>query len=212
MLARDAIDIMQNRMGGHLSRTLLRGELNIAQNEILCLRDIPLCKVPGNIYLATQAGVTTYASLPYRVVTRVYERMTQAANPNFAKRYPTSVVQGLDSAWEQDYTFDCTEATSPTGTCTVRFPVEMDPLDTTDTYLLEAYTWPAQLTSESVEMTLPDHWVTSLLYYAIKAKIEESAYGVDIYNDPKLTKLLSSLLTRQANAPKATQPRRQPRF
>lgn len=208
MLAGEVVSLMQQRIGGQYTRTAFLAEINHAQKEILCLPDVPFLKYRGNVYLPTVDGQTVYDSLPYRVVTRVFDRQTTGS---FGGR-GTRAVLGAGDCDEMDYTFEYEEALSPTGTGTLYFPEEFNPGNTSTTFLLEAYKWPTTLVTENDPMSLPDHWITSLLYYAIKKRVEESSYGVDIYNSPQFKELLKSYLTRGANAPKAVSTPRPQRF
>lgn len=219
MKAGEVLDILQQRIGGQYSRNQLLSEVRHAQNEILSLPEVPFCRVPGNVYLATVDGTQLY-TVPYRIVTRIFERYLPSSsslgysNKLQGKPQFGSVVIGTDAAQEIDYTFECSESLSATSGlgCTVRFPAEFNPGATTDVFLMEAYSWPSQITSEQSLMALPDQWITTLLYYAVKRRVEESAYGVDIYNDPKFQQLLRSFMTKQANTPKAVKPVRPSRF
>lgn len=113
---------------------------------------------------------------------------------------------------ETDYTFYCVDSPSYDVACEVQFPASFNPGDTTDFFLMEQYRWPETLWSEAIPMTLPDQYVTSLLYYMVKARVEEAAYGVDLYNDPKFQTLLRSFQTKQANASKTETYVRKVRF
>lgn len=213
MKAGAVVDLMQQRLGGQLNRTRLLGEIRHAQNEILCLPDVPVLRVRGNVYLPTVAEQVVYASLPYRTVTRVFERSTAPQRGSgYGTGFHRPVQIGRSECEELDYTFECVESNAPGETCTVRFPDEFNPGDTTSTFLLEAYTWPTQPTSEESPMSMPDHWITTLLYYAIKKRVEESQYGVDIYNAPQFQDLMGYYLTKTANAPQAVIPKRPMRF
>lgn len=54
---------------------------------------------------------------------------------------------------------------------------ENAPGTTTDNYICEAYRWPDQLTSESVSLTIPDQFQTTLLFYAVVRDLEYREYG-----------------------------------
>ena len=218
MLAREAVNLMQQRLGGHLNRTALLVEIRTAQNEILCLPEVEISKTQGNVYLPTTDGVVVYQiAAPVRLVTRVFIRgQLPVGYGEYNRGY-----NALDTRWvkiassqsnETDFTFSCPEALSPTSGTTLRFPEEFNPGNTTNVYQLEQYEWPVQPVSESVELALPDHWVTTLLYYAVKKRLEESQYGVDIYNTPQFKEMLQKYMAKQAGAASTVQNIRKARF
>lgn len=209
MLARDVITLFQQRMGGHLNRNALLAEIKMAQNEILCLPDIDLLKNKTDVYLTTTAGTREYTlASPVRVVTRVFTRNSSIGGwgDRYRARSNGSDVQ------ETDLSFSCKEANDASDTCVIYLPPSMDPGDTTDVFLLEQYSWPVPLTSESIEMSLPAHWITTLLYYAVKKRVEESQYGVDIYNSPEFKALMQGFQSHSLNSPTQVQQTRQVRF
>lgn len=220
MDAGSVIDLFQSRFGGHLNRVKLLEEIGHAQNEILALPGVPLMRNKTVEYLATTAGVYQYTVAGKRTVQRIFIR-TQGNIPGgygaslspWAGGTTGEVTVNGQEYDELDIDFECDEARSPSDTgCTIYLPEDVDPGTTTDVYRLESYRWPTFPSTEAISMELPDPWITSLLSYAIKMKIEESAYGVDIYNDPKFQKLLAQFIGHQARAKAQSTIRRKPRF
>lgn len=211
MQAGTFISWLQRRLSEQFSRTLLLEEVNAAQNEVLSMPEVDLMRVKGNVFLSTTTGVFEYP-LPYRKVSRVFTRtrdghdIGEYRNPRISGYNPRSIRDVGDYRYEEvDVSFDFQPSPSPGTSCVLHFPADQDLGNSDDRYLLEAYTWPVQLTSEQIVLTLPEQYCTTLLYYAVKKRVEESAYGVDIYNDPLFLRYFQQFTTENANHPRQTQ-------
>jgi len=220
MNAGDAIDLLQARLGGHFNRMRLLTEIKLAQNEILALDGVPLMRNKSTIYLSTVSGQSIYPDLPYRTVERVFvreqadDRILEYGRP--VRSRPSSAdtvdIGGVQFA-EYNIPFECQESLSQgTDLATLYFAEDIDLGTYTDKYRLVVQTWPTALTSESSNLSMPDQWVSSLLYYSVKKKLEESAYGVDIYNDPQFTSMLNKFIGRNARKSSQATITRMPRF
>ena len=158
---------------------------------------------------------------PYRMVTSIFQRSTGQSSDYPSDRPAVSISTG---SWrtvgdleyfEKSFTFACLEAKDPMAKDLpwIVFGPEFDVLSYLgQNFYMDAYTWPVQPTADSVMMDLPDQWLTSLLYYAVKKRVEESAYGVDIYNSPEFKALLGQFQVKQTVRPTESQGRRKGHF
>lgn len=78
------------------------------------------------------------------------------------------------------------------GSDSAKIIFNFDPGDS-KTYYLECYTYPQELSSENVELTIPDEFVDSYLYEAVIGQIEKSEHGVSNTYNTYLETLLPSL-------------------
>lgn len=220
MDAGSVVDLFASRMGGQFNRTILLTEIRLAQNEILALPGVPLMRNKTPEYLVTTSGVYSYAVPNRRTVQRIFTRAEDSV-PSLEYGRPQRLYSGVADQvningvqfCENSLTFECVDANSPDDAgCTVYFSPDVDPGNTTTTYRMETYRWPVQPVTESTLMEMPDPWISSLLFYAVKRKVEEAAYGVDIYNDPKFMAMLVSFTGQQARRSSQENIIRKPRF
>jgi len=211
------ITMLQRQLSDQYSRAFLLEVVNASQNEILAMPEVDWMRVKGDVFLPTTSGVFEY-SLPYRRVTRVF---TRQAFGDFDNRLGYGIMGynrdrmvdvGDRRYQETEIVFDLKQSNNPDEDCTLYFPTDQDLGTTTTKYRIVAWDWPTQLESEAVNLSLPDQYATTLLYYAVKKRIEESAFGVDIYNDPVFRNYLQALYTETANQPKQYISEVEPRF
>jgi hypothetical protein len=183
-----------DRTGNTVTRTELLSLINIAQNEIFAY-DTYFTRTKPDPYLSTTDGVYTYTlGATIRRVSRVY---ALATNNNYNFNYPA--YNGWDGGWykqpkmnnrlgspEIDVPVDSVEALSPdSASCQIIFPSQNNPGTTTDVFLLEQYKWPTQLTAESIALSIPESFATTLLYYKVLRLLEEQEYHNADYNSRK---------------------------
>lgn len=172
--------------GGSVSRSEMLQLINMAQNEILS-NDTNLTRVKPDPDLATTDGVYSYElAQNIRSVRRVYVNLG----------YTTSYDGELMSSWKGGYnrkdgsyvrevpvmTKDSSSPNAASGSrATVIWPSDRNPGDSTTTYKLEQYTWPEQLSSENIAMTIPDQFLMTLVKSRVMLELVESQYGNDVY-------------------------------
>jgi len=61
--------------------------------------------------------------------------------------------------------------------CKIKWPRPQNPKDTTTLWRVECFTWPQQLTSENIPLSIPDEDVLPLLMRGCLEYIEEQEYG-----------------------------------
>ena len=216
MDAGQTIDMLQRRIGGHYTRGELREEIRTAVNEIYSLAGTRFGRRNTPTILPTTAGVLEY-TITGRLVTSLYtvDRTLSTYPPedretisSYGRKQSGNILHE-----RQELTFECKESNDPEeNTCTVFFDYPFDPGTTTQKYYMEVYDWPLQITADSQIVPLPEAWITTLLYYVVKKRIEESAYGVDIYSTPEVVRMTNQLRAQQVNRPRATTNKIQMRF
>ncbi len=72
---------------------------------------------------------------------------------------------------------------------------ENDPDTTTDVFIAETYRWPDQLTTEDVNLTIPDRFQTTLLKYGVLRDSEYTEYGRNDNPEALYEKYLAEFLT-----------------
>jgi hypothetical protein len=204
------LTMLQRRLSDQNSRNFLLDEVNAAQNEILAMPEIDWMRVKGDLFLATTEDVFEY-TVPYRKVSRVFERQLLDGE-TFGTRNQTAGYRAIRSQdvgknrySERDLTFDFQGSLEEGGNSTLYFPTDQNLETTTDRYRMVAYRWPAQLVSEEIPLSIPEPYTTTLLYYAVKKRVEESVFGVDLYNDQQVQKFLGALQADSANTPQQSQ-------
>lgn len=190
------ISWLTQRIAGNLfSRQQLLDAVNQAQNEILG-RDIkymrlnpdPFIHTTAGTYLYTASsaiysGVDTTTQYDIREVKRVYTYNVRNTR-NFAyggwdriSHRPDAFVNAYASD-EVDLAFDCTPSIAPSSSdCKVAFWRENDPGTQTADLRAVAYRWPDQLTSEAIQLMIPDQFQRGLLKYAVLRDLEYTEYG-----------------------------------
>lgn len=205
---------MLRKIGNQVSRSELLDYINIAQNEIFSI-DTHFNRTKPDPYLATTDGVYVYElANNVRRVSRVYSLNSNNYNGyNTYLGYKQPQARNYSSSPEVDVPVDSTEALDPDGTSVVKiiFPSQNNPNTTTETFLLEQYEWPTQLTSEIIPLSIPDKYKTTLLYYKVLRLLEEEGYGNSIYNEQKESEYESKWLKFANRSAKSTSSRTLPR-
>lgn len=172
--------------------------INLAQNELLG-EDCTLMRVSPDPFLATTKGVFTYdVDLGIRNVEMLYVRnpnvssyggydraISNYINPmrdelgNTLFKIPVYVEQSADFDIQAGITFD----------------EEYDPGDTTNEYRLVAYSWPEQLTSTEIPLTIPVRHQSTTLLYRVMQMINEETYGASNVWDKKFESVIGEFKT-----------------
>lgn len=211
---------LQTKIGDQYTREFLREVVNEAQNEVLAQNGVDIMRTKGDVYLETTSGVYTYTlANSVRHVSRVFIR-EKADEAEYSpdsygfRGYKISdwVDSGTQRYVEKDLNFEYDGGLRYGDPIVLVFPADQDLGTTTTTYRLTQYTWPNQLTSENVPLSLPEPFLTGFFTYLIKKKVEEAAYGADIYNDPKFRQGLAGFLATDARRPRKVPPQRKVRF
>lgn len=220
MTTQQYITWLQRQIGDQYTRELLRETVNLAQNEVLAQRGVELQRIKPVGYLATTAATYTY-TLPtnIRKVSRIYLEESSSDSGYIADQFGSSGYKvtrefdkGLNRYCQRDLDFEQHESLRYGDPVILYFPPDQDLGDTTTTYRMQAYAWPPQVTSESVPLSLPEPFLTGMFYHLIKGKVEEAAYGQDIYNDPKFLRELGQFTVGDANSRRMVTPQRKVRF
>ena len=192
------ISWLHDRTGKTVTRSELLSLVNIAQNEIFAY-DTYFTRTKPDPFLSTTDGVYVYTLDPsIRRVARVY---ALASNASFNYGYDGYSYSGLTTGWykqprmnnvtgsiEIDVPVDTVESISPDSSdyaCQIIFPSQNNPGTTTDVFLIEQYVWPTQVTSESIALSIPESFQTTLLYYKVLRSLEEQEYHNADYNSRK---------------------------
>lgn len=190
------ISWLKQRIAGNLfSRQQLLDAVNQVQNEILG-RDIKYMRLNPDPFIHTIAGTYLYTAssaiysgvdnttqYDIREVKRVYSyNVRKTANYayggwNRLSHRPDSFVNAFASD-EVDLAFDCTPSIAAVSSdCKVAMWSENDPGTQTADLRVVAYRWPTQLTSENIQLMLPDPFQRGLLKYGVLRDLEYTEYG-----------------------------------
>jgi hypothetical protein len=138
------------------------------------------------LYTASSAifsGVDNATQKDIRVVKRVYTYNVRNTR-NFAyggwdrlSHRPDSFVNAYSSD-ETDLSFDGMPSISPSSSdATVSFWRENDPGTQTEDLRAVAYFWPNQITSENIQLMIPDNFQRLLLKAGVLRDLEATEYG-----------------------------------
>lgn len=190
------ISWLTQRIAGNLfSRQQLLDAVNQVQNEILG-RDIKYMRMNPDPFIHTTAGTFLYTASSaifsgvdnttqkdIRVVKRIYTYNIRNTR-NFAyggwdriSHRPDAAVNPYASD-EVDLSFDCTPSIAASSSdAKVAFWRENDPGTQTEDLRAVAYYWPTQLTSENIQLMVPDQFQRLLLKYGVFRDLEYTEYG-----------------------------------
>lgn len=180
MRTSELIDYILDYTGNTVSRDKMLRWINIAQNELLSI-NTKISRVPDE-YLTTVAGQQVY-QMPAgtRYVARCFTRKDQF----FPNRYYGNFSRGaLELGYLDDGTevyqipFTSNESNNPFAQdVSITFPETFDPGDTSDVFKIERYSWPDQLLSEQVALTIPESQQTTALMFKVLSMMEQMEYG-----------------------------------
>lgn len=186
------IDLVQENIGSELSRSKALEYTNNAQNDLL-RRANRFMRIVPDPFLTTVAGTFQYAAstslfssvggtqgatqYDVRLVSRIYSisdslsyggdygRTKYAYEPNsdFSEvTAPVTVIQSKKANAED---------------CQLIWWEQTDPGSTTIDWRAEAYRWPNQLLSESVDLEIPDGFQDTLLLYKVLKRLGIRQFG-----------------------------------
>lgn len=214
MIASDYLDWLEEELPGNLysSRQRLLSEVNRSQNEILG-QDNKLMLILPDPLLVTVDGTTDYvanSSIYYndegalgdlvddiRVVRDIYVygptgyfdttvSFGGQDNPDtFESRYGADITR---PRWDAD------ESLGPNlNDCRIMFYEQNNP--GAQQFRVVAYKWPTQLTSESIQLSLPDQWLYTLMFHKIAMKAELREFGRNDYHSEQFDKFMDRFIT-----------------
>jgi len=190
MLTREYITWLLNTTGNQLTREELLIQVNIAQN-MLFAQPTYFNRTKPDPFLTTEDGVFRY-QLPnnVKVVTRVYALASNRKfffplyggfSNMFGYKQPSPVNSYASP--EVNIVIDTIQSIAPDRDGPViLFPRQYNPRTTDDLYQIEQYEWPVQLTSEDIQLSVPEEHQFGYLYYMVLKFLEEQGYGNSIYN------------------------------
>jgi hypothetical protein len=171
--------------------------INRAQNELLGM-DCQLMRVKPDPFMATTTAVYTYAASSYlyvattgaqgalvgdiRSVREIYIDTTNmssldelALDTNFTR---VTEVETRPTENRIKVRFDSTDSLGANLTdCNIKWPAMYNPGTTTIAWKAIAYTWPTQITAESIALSIPEDYQHSLLYLHVLKFIERREFG-----------------------------------
>lgn len=197
MLQAAFITLVQEEVGSAWSRDRIREATNRGQNELLGI-DCSLMRVKPDPFFATTDSIYTYAASNYvyvattgaqgslvgdiRAVREIYLESSNLAaidqlslESDFSRA--TELVQ-LPRENRVRILPDYQDSAGPLlADCNVKWPSVYNPGTTTTTWRCKAYTWPTQLTSEGIALTMPEDFQESLLLLHILKNIRRREFG-----------------------------------
>ncbi len=195
------VSLILDEVGSAWTRAQILDITNNAQNEVLG-EDLMLTRVRPDPFFAT-----TDATYSYTAATSLYDSSagTQGSLVGDIRTvkelysYNNSVsifdYQTLDPASEKpnqvEFTqtkdrvtmrVDTVDSLGPTlSDCTVKIYATNNPGTTTTTWRGVAYKWPAQLTSESIALSVPADFQDTLLFFEVMKRLERREYGENAF-------------------------------
>lgn len=200
MLQAAFITLVQEEVGSSWSRDRIREATNRGQNELLA-EDCALMRVKPDPFLATTTGIYTYALSSYlyvattgaqgalvgdiRAVREIYLDYSDLAaidqlaiDSNFSRATEVSLKPRENRVVLKDW--DAMDSLGPNlADCTVKWPSYYNPGTTTVNWRARAYTWPTQLLTESVALSIPEDFQECLLLPHILKSVRRREFGAD---------------------------------
>jgi hypothetical protein len=170
---------------------------NRAQNELLGM-DCQLTRVKPDPFFATTSGTYSYAASStlyvsttgaqgslvgdIRAVRELYIDTTNmssldelALDTNFTR---VTEVETRPTENRVKVRFDATDSLGAgLADCTIKWPAMYNPGTTTIAWRAVAYTWPTQITSEAIALSVPEDFQHSLLFLHVLKHIERREFG-----------------------------------
>lgn len=193
MTTNELVSLIASYVGASWTRQAILEALNRTQNEILGT-DNDICRVKPDPFLATAAATYSYVASSSLYVSTTGAQGALVGDIRSVKKIWTPKVsfalfplQALDIHLQKYYRaehdrivvypdlIDSREAAS--ADCTILWPAGYDPGATTITWQAEAYTWPDQLTAETVALTMPSDFHDDLLLFGTLKRLEPREYG-----------------------------------
>lgn len=203
MTTPELLEYLLENVGGALSYERARFYLNLSQNEVLGA-DHPLMRAQPDPFFQTVKDSYSYiASLnclnadsivpgapvgDVRSISKIYrlQPLVCGTFPSpWTKRWiRTEKVEFDDGDISVVARVAVVKSKNPLSQdCLVKWEKTNNPGTSTDEWFAETYLWPAQITSDSVPITIPEQYQTTVLLENILAKIERREYGRADYPD-----------------------------
>lgn len=202
MLTSDFLDYLETNLGAGYSRPQLLKLVNNVQNMILG-EDNNLTRVYPDPFFQTTDEVFSYVAnsvckdassrIPgaavgdIRTVRNIFSPSWSrwpavggyvGAGPGFRQYYHPQGLQYSANQVNTGANFSIKQSREPgLNDCIVKWDLTNNPGTTEDIWFAEVYLWPAQLTSEGVQLTIPAEFQMDLLYWGIMMMTERREYG-----------------------------------
>lgn len=197
MTTNELVTLISEEVGAGWTRTRIREYINRVQNELLA-DDCELVRVKPDPFFATIDGTYSYAapSTLYvsttgaqgalvgdiRKVADVYSLSSSVSIFDYQTLDPSS---GKPNQIEPSQTSDvvharvsCIDSLGPNlSDCTIRWWEGNNPGTTTVVWRAKAYKWPAQLTAETIALSMPEDFQNTLLFWGVLRHLERREYG-----------------------------------
>lgn len=187
------INAVSKKCNKYKSHNEILALTNDSQNELLGM-DCDILRTKPDPFLVTTDGVFEY-SLPVGVrnVGRVYMRNMSTSGYDHDRQLYFDCEYDLLGNVIIPVPVYIEPATSPDSQAKIIFDSEYNPADNTTLYRYERFDWPEQLTSTSIDLTIPTQFVTKALMASVMAKIDEERFGRGGYWEAKLDAYESQL-------------------
>ena len=222
MTTNELVTLIAEHVGAAWTRARILEALNRAQNEVLC-SDNALSRVKPDPFLATAATTYSYAASSTLYVSTTGAQGALVGDIRAVRKIWTPQVsfslfplQALDLHLARYYTVehdkirvycDFIDSKEPSSAdCSIIWPAGYDPGATTITWQAEAYAWPAQLTAETVSLTLPADWHHTLLLPGTLKALEPREFGQPGPNLTLFDRAHTKFKTRYTGTPNSSGP------
>jgi hypothetical protein len=218
------INIIRKEIGTELTREQIREVTNRAQNEILG-RECQLMRVRPDPFFKTVNATYSYAASSYvyksdtgaqgslvgdiRTIKEIYsftaDSETLSTSTVDTSSYKPNQYQSLPSVDKIVARIDVIQSIKPgAADCTVKWWEGNNPGATTIDWRCIAYTWPTQITSESVSLSMPEDFLDTLLFHAVMKRIRRQEYGTEGENFQTYEHYYKEFRSRYSHAPTQT--------
>lgn len=212
----EVISIIRDEIGTQYTREKIREALDRSQIEILG-EDNALMRIVPDPFFATTDGVYSYTAsnviydssdgtqgatqYDIRTVREIYSFDSDVSIFDLQTIDPASdkpnQVQAMPTTDRVSARIDVKDSLRPNNTdCLVKWWEGNNPGTTTTTWRARCYKWPAKLTSESIDLSIPDEYHDNLLLYAVLKRLERREFGENRFMTSEYERLLKRFRTR----------------
>lgn len=195
------VSLVLDEAGAAWTRAQILDIVNNAQNEVLG-EDLMLTRVRPDPFLATTDATYSYSAAAalydssagtqgslcgdIRTVKEVYSFNSsvsifdyQTIDPSSEKPNQVETTQTKDRVTMR---CDVIDSIGPSlSDCTVKLYSSNNPGTTTTVWRAVAYKWPAQLTSESIALSVPADFQDTMLFFEVMKRLERREYGENAF-------------------------------
>ena len=196
---REFIKMMLREVGAEFSHLNLLEITNRAQNEILA-GESQVMRARPDPFMATTDSVYSYVASSsiydssdgtqgsligdIRLIKKLYSYDSAVGIFDYQTLDPTSdkpnQFRSLPTVEEVSARIECIQSVKPSSSdCVVKIWEGNNPGTTTITWRAIAYKWPDQLTSESIDLSIPEDFIDTLLYHAVMKRIRRREYTTE---------------------------------